>query len=150
VRGLSTVVVDIAQHYAGLRRAREIVQFPWLFTAYSFKVYLTTQISYALDWPASPQTNQEKRIAMAPHPISIDQRLAKALSSPLRASALALIAEGVASPKAIADELGLDVRGVAYHVRVLRKLGCIELAETKQRRGAIEHIYRVVGTLEKE
>ncbi len=80
---------------------------------------------------------------MAPRPISIDQRLAKALSSPLRAHALALIGEGVASPKAIADELGLDVRGVAYHVRVLRELGCIELAETKQRRGAIEHIYRV-------
>jgi DNA-binding CsgD family transcriptional regulator len=80
---------------------------------------------------------------MAPRPISIDQRLAKAMSSPLRARALALIAEGVASPKAIADELGLDVRGVAYHVRVLRKLGCIELAETQQRRGAIEHIYRV-------
>lgn len=88
---------------------------------------------------------------MAPHPISIDQRLAKALSSPLRARALALIAEGVASPKAIADELGLDVRGVAYHVRVLRKLGCIELAETRQRRGAIEHIYRVVDrTSEKD
>jgi DNA-binding CsgD family transcriptional regulator len=88
---------------------------------------------------------------MAPRPISIDQRLAKALSSPLRARALALIAEGTASPKAIADELDLDVRGVAYHVRVLRKLGCIELAETHQRRGAIEHIYRVVDrALEKE
>ncbi|HEY0392047.1 MAG TPA: helix-turn-helix domain-containing protein [Solirubrobacterales bacterium] len=80
---------------------------------------------------------------MAPRPISIDQRVAKALSSPLRARALALIAEGVASPKAIADELGLDVRGVAYHVRVLRELGCIELVDTQQRRGAIEHIYRV-------
>ena len=88
---------------------------------------------------------------MAPQPASIDQRLAKALSSPLRARALALIGEGVASPKAIADELGLDVRGVAYHVRVLRKLGCIELAETQQRRGAIEHIYRVVDlTLEEK
>lgn len=88
---------------------------------------------------------------MEPRPISIDQRLAKALSSPLRARALALIAEGVASPKAIADELGLDVRGVAYHVRVLRKLGCIELVETHQRRGAIEHIYRVIDhALEKD
>ena len=88
---------------------------------------------------------------MAPRPISIDQRLAKALSSPLRARALTLIGEGVASPKAIADELGLDVRGVAYHVRVLCKLGCIELAETKQRRGAIEHIYRVAdAALEKD
>jgi hypothetical protein len=81
---------------------------------------------------------------MAPRSISIDQRLAKALSSPLRARALALIAEGVASPKAIADELGIDVRGIAYHVRVLRRLGCIELVETQPRRGAIEHIYRVV------
>lgn len=88
---------------------------------------------------------------MAPRPISIDQRLAKALSSPLRARALGLIAEGVASPKAIAVELGLDVRGVAYHVRVLRKLGCIELVETQQRRGAIEHIYRVAdGILEEK
>ena len=70
--------------------------------------------------------------------------MAKALSSPLRARALDLIAEGIESPKAIAAELDLDVRGVAYHVRVLRKLGCIELAETQQRRGAVEHIYRVV------
>ena len=88
---------------------------------------------------------------MAPRPLSIDQRLAKALSSPLRARALALIAEGVASPKLIAKELDLDVRSVAYHVRVLRKLGCIELVETQQRRGAIEHIYRAVdGVLEED
>jgi len=81
---------------------------------------------------------------MAPRPVSIDQRLAKALSNSLRAQALKLIAEGVASPKAIAEQLDLDVRGVAYHVRVLRELGCIEMVETQQRRGAVEHIYRVV------
>lgn len=88
---------------------------------------------------------------MAQRPVSIDQRLAKALSNSLRAQALTLIAAGFASPKAIAQELDLDVRGVAYHVRVLRELGCIELVETHQRRGAIEHIYRVVeGVLEKD
>lgn len=81
---------------------------------------------------------------MAPRPVSIDQRLAKALSNSLRAQALSLIAEGVASPKAIAAKLGLDVRSVAYHVRVLRELGCVELVETHQRRGAVEHVYRVV------
>lgn len=80
---------------------------------------------------------------MPPRPASIDQRLAKALSSSVRVRALALIAEGVASPKAIAGELGLDVRSVAYHVRVLRELGCIELVETQPRRGAVEHIYRL-------
>jgi DNA-binding transcriptional ArsR family regulator len=88
---------------------------------------------------------------MPPRPVSIDQRLAKALSSSLRARALTLIAEGIASPKAIAEALGLDVRSVAYHVRVLRELDCIELVETQQRRGALEHIYRVTDrALEKD
>jgi DNA-binding transcriptional ArsR family regulator len=80
---------------------------------------------------------------MNPHRASTDNRLAKALSNTLRAQALSLIAEGVASPKAIAAELDLDVRTVAYHVRVLCKLECIELVETQPRRGAVEHIYRV-------
>jgi DNA-binding transcriptional ArsR family regulator len=78
-----------------------------------------------------------------PHPVSIDQRLAKALSSSLRAEALSLIAEGVDSPKLIAERLDLDVRTVAYHVRVLRNLDCIELAETRPRRGTVEHVYRL-------
>ena len=89
------------------------------------------------------QTTPEARIAMAPRPASIDQRLATALSNPLRAQALELIAEGAVSPKLIAAELDLDVRTVAYHVRVLRELGCIELVETLPRRGAVEHVYRV-------
>jgi DNA-binding transcriptional ArsR family regulator len=76
-------------------------------------------------------------------PVSIDQQLAKALSSELRAQALALIAEGIDSPKLIAAKLDLDLRNVAYHVRVLKRLGCIELVETEKRRGAVEHIYRV-------
>lgn len=80
---------------------------------------------------------------MAPRPVSIDQRLAKALSNSLRAKALNLIAEGVASPKTIAEKLDVDLPTVSYHVRVLRRLGCIELVETKTRRGAVEHIYRV-------
>lgn len=88
---------------------------------------------------------------MAPRPISIDPRVAKALSSSLRAKTLILIAEGVASPKEIAEALGLDVRTVAYHVRVLRELDCVELVETQQRRGATEHIYRVTErALEKD
>ena len=85
---------------------------------------------------------------MAQRPASLDQRMATALSNPLRARALDLIATGVASPKRIAEELDLDVRTIAYHVRVLRKLGCIELVETLPRRGAVEHVYRVVEPAE--
>lgn len=76
---------------------------------------------------------------------SIDPRLVKALSNDVRARALELFSEGPRSPKAIAIELGLDIRGLAYHVRVLRKLGCIELVETRPRRGAVEHIYRTAA-----
>ena len=82
---------------------------------------------------------------MAKRPVLIDQRLAKALSNSLRAKALELIADGVASPKAIAEKLDVDLPTLAYHVRVLRRLGCIELVETKKRRGAVEHVYRVAA-----
>ena len=85
-----------------------------------------------------------------PRPVSIDPRLAKALSSPLRAKALALIGEGVNSPKLIAARLNLDLRTVAYHVRVLHNLGCIELIETRPRRGATEHVYRLTELAEKK
>jgi predicted transcriptional regulator len=74
---------------------------------------------------------------------SLDPRLAKALSNGIRARALELIATGPKSPKLVATELNLDLRSVAYHVRVLKKLGCIELVETLPRRGAVEHVYRV-------
>jgi DNA-binding transcriptional ArsR family regulator len=80
---------------------------------------------------------------MRPRAFSIDQRLAKALSHSMRAQALAVIAEKPASPKQVAERLGVDIRTLAYHVRVLQRLECIELLETRQRRGAVEHIYKV-------
>jgi DNA-binding transcriptional ArsR family regulator len=71
-----------------------------------------------------------------------DPRLEKALAHPLRAKALPLFGERPMSPNEVAKRLDVDVASLAYHVRMLRKLGCIELVETKQRRGAIEHFYR--------
>lgn len=80
---------------------------------------------------------------MRPHAASIDQQLAKALSHETRARVLAVMAAGKTSPKLVAERLGEDIRGIAYHVRVLRRLGCVELVETRQRRGAVEHFYEV-------
>jgi DNA-binding transcriptional ArsR family regulator len=87
---------------------------------------------------------------MASHLYSLDPRLAKALSNDVRSRALELLVEGPQSPKSIAAKLGLDLRSVAYHVRVLRKLGCIELAETLPRRGAVEHVYRAADWILKD
>jgi DNA-binding transcriptional ArsR family regulator len=87
---------------------------------------------------------------MASHLHSLDPRLAKALSNDVRSRALVLLLEGPRSPKSIAAELGLDLRSVAYHVRVLKKLECIELVETLPRRGAVEHVYRVADWVLKD
>jgi DNA-binding transcriptional ArsR family regulator len=68
--------------------------------------------------------------------------LIKALSHPVRAEALTILNQRVASPKEIANELNEEVGKVSYHVKELRNLGCAELVDTAQRRGATEHYYR--------
>jgi DNA-binding transcriptional ArsR family regulator len=67
---------------------------------------------------------------------------------PLRRRIWALLADedGPSSPKGIAAALGAPLATVAYHVRQLADAGVIELARTRQRRGALEHYYRVVTT----
>ena len=74
----------------------------------------------------------------------VDERLAKALSHPLRAHILGILNEQVASPNEISAMLGERLPNVSYHVRTLLDLDCIELVRTAQRRGAIEHYYRAL------
>jgi transcriptional regulator with XRE-family HTH domain len=72
------------------------------------------------------------------------EALAKALSHPLRAQALAILAERIASPKEIADELDQELSNVSYHVRVLEELGMIDLVEEETVRGSVAHFYKAV------
>src|SRR4051794_30636094 len=74
----------------------------------------------------------------------VDPRLAKALSHPMRTRILSILNERVASPNEIAEMIDERLPNVSYHVRALLDLGCIELVDTAQRRGAIEHYYRAV------
>lgn len=74
----------------------------------------------------------------------VENHLVKALSHPVRARALAIFNDRVASPKEIADELGLEIGNVSYHVKTLKDLGCVQLVKTRQVRGATEHFYRGV------
>lgn len=73
---------------------------------------------------------------------TFDTRMAKAMSSPVRVRALAILNERVASPSDIAAELGLPVANVAYHVKVLLRLDCVEQVDARPVRGALEHFYR--------
>jgi DNA-binding transcriptional ArsR family regulator len=74
-----------------------------------------------------------------------DSTLMKALSHPVRARALSVLNERVASPSELAAEQREAVGDVAYHVRVLHELELIELVSSRQVRGATEHFYR--GTI---
>lgn len=73
-----------------------------------------------------------------------DQGLITALSHPLRASILTELDGGEASPKELAQTLDEKLGNVSYHVRILARLGLIELVRTTPRRGAVEHHYRAV------
>jgi DNA-binding transcriptional ArsR family regulator len=81
-----------------------------------------------------PRTKQNKD--------GVEQIVAKAFAHPLRVQILIILNERVASPNMLAQELDQSLNLVAYHVRVLEKYDCVELVDTKQRRGATEHFYR--------
>jgi DNA-binding transcriptional ArsR family regulator len=66
----------------------------------------------------------------------------KALSHPLRMKLLAVLSEREASPTELASEFGEPLGNVAYHMKILESLDCIELVRTTPRRGALEHHYR--------
>jgi DNA-binding transcriptional ArsR family regulator len=74
----------------------------------------------------------------------VDTRMAKAVAHPIRAEALRILNERVASPSEIAKELELAVANVSYHVNTLLRLGCIEEVEHRHVRGAVEHRYRAI------
>jgi DNA-binding transcriptional ArsR family regulator len=65
-----------------------------------------------------------------------------ALSKKARVQILAILAERVASPKELADELNEGLSQVSYHVSVLRECKLIELVGKEPRRGAVEHFYK--------
>jgi len=77
--------------------------------------------------------------------VNVDQRLAKAMSHPLRVRILAYLDERVGSPNEISKALGERLANVSYHVKVLLDWGCLELVDTAQRRGATEHYYRSIA-----
>ena len=85
--------------------------------------------------PSTP----EKSRRPASHP-----SIYKALSHPLRMRLLTALADREASPKELSAELDEPLGNVAYHMRMLEELGCIELMRTTPRRGAVEHHYRQV------
>lgn len=70
-----------------------------------------------------------------------DQQMVMALAHPLRVEILRQLEKGPSGPNRLANRIGESLANVSYHFKVLLKYDCIELVETVQRRGALEHIY---------
>jgi DNA-binding transcriptional ArsR family regulator len=80
---------------------------------------------------------------MKPYSDINDPRLIKALAHPLRVRILSILeSRDMASPNEMAEELGVSLGVMSYHVRRLHALGFLELVKRTPRRGAIEHHYR--------
>lgn len=77
-------------------------------------------------------------------PDLIDMRLLKALEHPTRVHILSILSEGPSSPSRIARRMrhvGVNVRLVSYHMKILQRLGCVEEVESVEKGPGIEHIY---------
>jgi DNA-binding transcriptional ArsR family regulator len=74
-----------------------------------------------------------------------DPRLVKALAHPIRMKILNILDERMATPKELAEVLGLPLENVSYHVRTLKDFGFIKLEKTRQVRGAVEHHYKLAA-----
>jgi DNA-binding transcriptional ArsR family regulator len=81
-------------------------------------------------------------VADSPREDEIDINLVRALAHPLRLKILKVLGERDASPNELKEVLDYPLGNIAYHARVLEKLGCIRLVRTARRRGAIEHYFR--------
>ncbi len=82
-------------------------------------------------------------MASQTQPALIDPRLLKALSHPTRQLILEILTRGPSSPVRITRQMeDVSLNLVSHHMKVLRELGCIELVDTKKKRGATEHVYR--------
>jgi DNA-binding transcriptional ArsR family regulator len=73
---------------------------------------------------------------------TVGQKMARAYGHPVRARALMILGNRVASPKQIAEELGEPIGKVSYHIRDLRDSGLIELVRTDSSHGGVQHFYR--------
>lgn len=72
-----------------------------------------------------------------------DQELVKALSHPIRVEILEALRGRIASPNELSREMNRSVGVVSYHAKTLLECGCLELVQTKPRRGMLEHFFSI-------
>lgn len=91
----------------------------------------------------NPLTKANGPPALGLPPIT-DPRLVKAYSHPTRVKILSRLAVTPSTPRSLSNEIEEPINNVAYHFKVLKRLGCIELVKATAVRGGRvqEHLYR--------
>jgi DNA-binding transcriptional ArsR family regulator len=74
-------------------------------------------------------------------------RLGKAIAHPIRLQILGLLGKRPMASVEIAPLVDREVSNVAYHVRVLLQLGCIEEVDSERVRGSVKTTYRARAEL---
>lgn len=77
-------------------------------------------------------------------PRLINDKLVTAMGHPTRVHAVTVLSDRPASPSELAKELNCSVRHVTYHLKVLEKLGSIELVDKRPAAGGrvVESFYK--------
>lgn len=81
------------------------------------------------------------------------RNLDRAYAHPIRKAVLLRLVElngRVESPTQLANQFDMKVGNMAYHIKILKEMGLIELKDTAPRRGATEHFYAIAPGLAKE
>lgn len=77
---------------------------------------------------------------------SIEEIVAYAVGHRVRVQILIALRDGDHSTAEIAEMIGEPLNKVANHVRELVDAGSIEVADSRQRRNTVQHLYRAVST----
>jgi DNA-binding transcriptional ArsR family regulator len=76
--------------------------------------------------------------------VKLGEELALVISCETTVKVLVVLVEREASPKEIAERLGMRLSTVCHHVTKLAKMGLIEEIDEKEVGSAVQHIYRAV------
>lgn len=89
-----------------------------------------------------------KRRALRVRPTkAIEEHISKALSHYLRVQILWILNERMASASELAEELSAPLNRVSGHIKVLKKAGCIEVADSRVVGNTVQKFYRATARI---
>jgi DNA-binding transcriptional ArsR family regulator len=74
---------------------------------------------------------------------SVDQKLVRALSHPIRVEILETLQGRIASPTELSEQIDARLGVVSYHAKMLVECGCLELVHSAPRQGTVDNYFGI-------